>query len=40
MEEHVFRARGVAEDGVHCGDGAAEVARVEGHGDVDQRRVA
>ncbi|WVZ12781.1 hypothetical protein V8G54_017311, partial [Vigna mungo] len=40
VEEHAFRARGVAENRVDGGDGAAEIAGVEGHGDVDQRRVA
>ena len=40
MEEDVFGAGGVAEDGVDGGDGAAEVAGVECHGDVDQWGVA
>ncbi|KAJ8621197.1 hypothetical protein MRB53_029726 [Persea americana] len=35
VEDDVFRAGGVLEDGEDAGDGAAEVEGVEGHGDVD-----
>lgn len=39
MEEHVFRAGSVFENGMNRSHGASYVLRIQGHCDVDQRRV-
>lgn len=35
VEDDVFRAAGMLQNGEDGGDGAAEIVGVEGHGDVD-----